>query len=183
MNSHKYSDENETVQDRINDVNPRFYHWLEKTINLHPIRAISLCTYMLNFTLIKNYFPYFDALFKEIPDFFPSNFTDEMKKDFPVFIMSSEFIFGFIILSIFRYKSSINKSIEETDQIIDELWKYEKLIIKFCVINSVSKLYRDVSLDAISDAYEYYSIKGKLFPKLDFNPDFEEVLNNDVIYK
>ncbi len=60
-----------TIQDLLNETNPKFHIFLRDALNLHRIRAVELCTYLLNFQIQMNYFNSFKTLIREVPELLP----------------------------------------------------------------------------------------------------------------
>jgi len=166
-----------TIIDALDEINPKFFGWLKKAIKCDKTRAVSLCTFLLNFNMHMNYFPWHNVLHKEIPDLIPEGLKDE----FVGFTFTSEIIFGIIILIVLKYKFQQKATMEETDELIDNLWKSGPLINQFFTFNSISPKYHDANLSVLIDIFPHFTIKDKLLPKLEFDPDFQKVLENEAV--
>ena len=47
------------VKDLIDKIDPRFFEWLKKILELNVSRALQISTYFSNFYIVQNYFPSF----------------------------------------------------------------------------------------------------------------------------
>lgn len=56
------------VKDLIEKINPRFFDWLQKILELNVSRALQISTYFTNFYIVQNYFPSFSSLLEAMPD-------------------------------------------------------------------------------------------------------------------
>jgi len=124
-----------------------------------------------------NYFPWFNTLQKEIPDLIPK----DQKENFAGFTFTSENIFGIIILVALKYKTQIKISIEETDELINKLWLSGPLVNSFFAFNCISNKFYDLKLKNIMEILPKFTIKDKLLPKLEFDPEFQKLLENDAV--
>lgn len=166
-----------TISDALDEINPNFFNWLIKIPKCHTVRAVSVSTLLLNFNLQMNYFPLFNTLQKEIPDLIPK----DQKKNFAGFTFTSENIFGIIILAALKFKSQIKISMEKTDELINKLWLSGPLVNSFFAFNCISNKFYELKLKDIMDFLPKFTIKDKLLPKLEFDPEFEKLLQNDAV--
>ena len=173
MKSQKYK----SIKELLEITNPKFYNWLNKILKCNVSRTIPLCTYLLNFNLSKNYFPWFDTLYREIPNLI----SPEIKDKFIGFTYISEFIFGIILLITLSYKSQKRKNSEETDKLINKLWLSGPLVFRFVSLNSLSSDYYKMKTDKFLALLSDFIMQDKMLPRLEFYPEFQKILENDAI--
>ena len=166
-----------TITNAINKINPLFFNWLKTILKCDRTRSVSLCTFLLNTMLYMNYFPWFDTLIKESPDLIPKNLTINFK-EVP---FSSEIIYSIIILIALTYKFQDRISNEETDVLINSLTTNDTLVKQFFLFNSISPRYHFIKLEEFKDTLPKFTIKKNLLPKLEFDPEFHQVLENEAL--
>ena len=171
------TESDKTIQNALEEINPEFYKWLKKIFLCNKTRAVSLCTFLVNFNININYFPWHKVLHKEIPDLIP----EELKKEFVGFTFASEIIFGIIILVVLRHAHQQKASIQETDEIINKLWLSGPLINQFFIFNTISPKNRNVKLSDLLEIFPNFNIKDNMLPKLEFDPEFQNVMENEAV--
>ena len=106
------------VKDLLRKINPQFFKWLNKILELNVARTLQLGTFYLNLYILQNYFPSVNFLYEHMPDDFKKTFPPEKLREFRI---NFERIFTIFIMLNLKYRSNINLSTKLTDEKIGKL--------------------------------------------------------------
>ncbi|GAH22203.1 unnamed protein product [marine sediment metagenome] len=167
-----------SIQELLDEKNPKFYNLLKEIFNLKVIRAVELCTFLLNYSIQHNYFKWFQVLLKEFPDHLPRN-------DDPLglqeYLIGTERLSGIILFLCLTYKTIANLTEEDTDRKINELHLSIPLLNQFFMFNTFSPINYNADLAELLELSKSYSSYSTLIPDLGFDPDYKPVLNCDAL--
>lgn len=117
-------------------------------------------------------------LIKEKPEIASKDLTPEKIGEFNV---GTERIYGIFLLMTMKYKSLEMSSMEDTDRIIDGLWRYGSLIEQSFIFNSIDPEFYNQKAIEFFNYTKDYAIMDKKFPDLSFDRLFQDVIENDAI--
>lgn len=164
------------VKDFIERINPSFFEWIKKILELNVSRALQISTYFTNFYIVQNYFPSFSSLLELMPELVKKKkLTHEKMKEFRV---NFERIFTLFILVLLKYDWNEKLSQDETDKSLNDLESEGSLINSFFIFNANPV---NLKIKKLRKYYENYFIIEHLLPNLDFDPEFRKVLRSDAI--
>ena len=163
-----------TVKELQKDLNHRFFEWLEKILKFDISRTIQVNTFLINFQIFQNYFPWFKAIAPFLP-FEKFGLTSEELKDLRI---NMERMFNIFILIPLKYKYSPRLSKGATDKAIDELWDKGPLVRDFFLINMI---HPDTKVEDLMMFVKGYLLVDRLLPDLAFDPEFVKILNTKAI--
>ena len=164
------------VKDLIDKINPRFFEWLKKILELNVSRALQISTYFSNFYIVQNYFPSFSSLLELMPELVKKKeLTPAKMKEFRT---NFERIFTIIIFVLLKYDWNKKLSQDETDKSLNDLKSEGSLINGFFLFNANPP---SIEIKKLKKYYENYFIVEHLLPNLDFDPEFRKVLRSDAI--
>ncbi len=135
-------------------------------------RTLEINTFLLNYFIVQNYFLAFD-----LQEDFISQRTEDESLDCSNFRQYVERLHGIFILIPMKYEVEKAYTKGQTDKIINQMDVYGELINNF--FYSHENL-TNVKIDKILEFLEGYTISHRFFPNLDFDPEFNEILNSDA---
>jgi len=80
---------NKTIKDLQEKLNQRFFEWLKKILKFDISRTIQVNTFLINFMIFLNYFPWFKA----VSPFLPAEkfgLTSEWIKEYRIIIITQK---------------------------------------------------------------------------------------------
>ena len=164
------------VKDLIDKVNPRFFNWLKKILELNVSRALQISTFFTNFYIAQNFFPSITSLLESMPDLVKNkNLSPSKMKEFRI---NFERIFTIIIFVLLKYNWNKKLSQDETDNSLNDLESEGSLINSFFIFNANPV---NLEIKKLRKYYKNYFIIDHLLPNLYFDPEFRKVLRSDAI--
>ena len=167
--------EGKTIKNVINNINPYFYEWLKEVLKLNLSRTLEICTLILNFMISQNYFPWMKAITNKFPDMVPEILNGDKIRGFRI---NFERIYGIFILMNLLYNSDKKLNPANTDKAIDELDSNSSQIAAFFLINSFPS---DLKAIAVKNYLTGFTIHEKMLPRLEFDPEFQKILEHEAI--
>ena len=164
------------VKDLVDKVNPRFFEWIKKILELNVSRALQISTFFTNFYIAQNFFPSITSLLESMPDLVKNkNLSPSKMKEFRI---NFERIFTIIIFVLLKYNWNKKLSQDETDKSLNDLESEGSLINSFFIFNANPV---NLEIKKLRKYYENYFIIDHLLPNLYFDPEFQKVLRSDAI--
>lgn len=162
------------VKDILDITNKGIYNWIKQILKLNLGRSLEIFTSLLNDSIFSLYFPFYSSAI--------NNFREE-DDETPDELLNQERI-NEIICSLFLYislKFDQEKTLShiKTDIYIE--------IIKSVVSPLISNFYLlnvfplDFKLKDIKELRELFKIEYRFLPDLDFDPEFQKILDSDPI--
>ena len=170
--------EDKTIRDLLQDTNPNFLNLLKEILRLHRVRAIELCTFLLNFSISVNYFEGFRNLIREVPALL-SNMEDPYGIN--DYLDGSERIYTIILFYSLKYNTINKLSVKETDQKIDDLNRYGPLVNRFFIFNTILPENYDLTFKELFKKLEGYERIKSLIPDLSFDPEYKSVTESEAL--
>ena len=180
MTSNNEPDNAIQLKDLLDNLNPRFYDWLNDILELNVSRTLQLCTYLVNFFIYANYFPNFDVLNEQLPSLMPKNLT---RAEYEEFQKNYEVIYGIFVLMNLNHAGNMKLSQEKTDEKINALKSKGPLVNKFFYFNQYPSqiALEGLDLNFLQKFLEGQVMKKNLLPELGFDPLFDKILKSDAI--
>ncbi len=144
----------------------------ERVLRFDINRTLEINTFLLNYFLVQNYFLAFDLQ----EDFIRQRIEDEAL-DCALFRTYVERLHGMCILIPMKYEVENAYTKGQTDKIINQMDVYGEFTNQS--FNSHENL-TNVKIDKILDFLKGYTISYGFFPNLDFDPEFNKILNSDA---
>ena len=72
------------VKDLLRKINPQFFKWVNKILELNVARTLQLDTFYLNSYILQNYFPSVNFLYEQMPDDFKKTLPPEKLREFRI---------------------------------------------------------------------------------------------------
>ena len=176
MNNSEINFDDLCVKDLLERVNPVFFEWIKKILELNVSRALQLATFFTNFYIVQNYFPRFSSFLESVPNLVEKvNLTPEKMKEFRT---NFERIFTIITFVLLKYDWNKKLSQDETDKSLNDLESEGSLINSFFIFNANPV---NLEIKNLRKYYENYFIVDHLLPNLDFDPEFRKILRSEAI--
>jgi len=170
----------ESIKGVLNGLNPEVFEKIKLILSFNKITSVKISTFLLNFFLQENYFPWINKLRKVFPFIEPPKLETTSISEF---FYGSERYFGLVIMICLKYRRRNTISMEDTIQRLDLLWKSTPLINRFFIFNSIDPKYQIIQLNPLLDALRESQLRDKLLPDLGFDPEFQKVLDNPAFYQ
>lgn len=168
-----------TVEKLIETTNPRFFKLLKRVLLLNRVRAIELCTFLLNFSISTNYFEGFRKLMREVPSLLPEGENPYYRLE--EYLFGSERLYSTILLLSMLYSSPEQLSIIKTDKKINELVAYGPLTNRFFIFNTILPDTEHLKLKELLDKVKGYNQVRALIPDLAFDPEYTPVIESEAL--
>ncbi len=142
-----------------------------ETIRSSSSSSSQVNTFLTNFQIFQNYFPWFESI---LP-FFPKDKFGLTSEEIKEYRLNYERMYNIFILIPFKYKSDLRLSKGQTDKKIDKLRKKGPLIRDFFLMNMVRP---DSKVKDLVHFLKGYVLVERLFPDLGFDPEFKKILTS-----
>jgi len=160
-------------KDITDKVNPEFFEWIKKSLNLDVSRALLICTYLLNYNIAENYFPSISRYQEQHSYRRPPKISAQQIAEFRI---TFEKIFSIITWFVLNYKQRgkiLSKS--ATDSKINKISFSGPLVKNFFAFNTVPPY---VEMKMINNILKNYEMVENFVPNLEFDPEFKKILDH-----